>query len=419
MKKFITSLYPLFLIIIASLIMRLVIATNLEKIPLQNDDALKYQEWGMVAVTQSIESTYSQRFVRIGVNNQPPGTVYINAGVYTLSQSLGDEMYSLMMKIPSIVSDIVLSLLIFLVVAKYSQKKYAYIALSLYIFNPIVIYNSVVWGQIDSINNLIFYTSLMCLLYKKYFLTILLFALSIFIKLSLLPLLPLLIALTLKSMGKEYRRMLLYLVCAISALIVLTLPISTEPGGWLIDFVKNNSGGELQHITNYTFNFWAVLFNPDAFALVPKSSEVYFGQKLSLWAYALFAVFYLPILWIILRSKKVDPQLIFLTSALTCFAMFLFLPRMHERYLYPFFPLMATYIGLKNRYYIEYLALTILNFLNLYIVYHPTEFLPTILTSTIAHSKARLAISLITTFTFFELYAQSIYTYLKQVHKAK
>lgn len=418
--KFVASYYPLLLIILVSIVIRILIGMYLLNTPKQNEDALKYQDWGKIANTTSVASTYTAQFVKIGINNQPPGTVYISSAIYFLTHNLEkDYAYSLMMKIPAMLSDIILATLIFLVVARHSQKKHAYIAVSLFLFNPIVIYNSSVWGQIDAINNLFFYIALFCLLSKKYFLTILFFTFSIYIKLSLLPLLPLIVLLTLKSMGGEYRRMVLYLVGAASALIVLTLPISSEPGLWLIEFVKNNSYGELQHITNYTFNFWAVIFNPDAFVLIPKASEIYWGQPLEIWAYILFLIFYTPILWIVYKSKKVDAPLIFLMSALTCFAMFLFLPRMHERYLYPVFPLLATYIGLKNRYYIEYLVLTGLNFLNLYVVYHPTDFLPTFLTDTIARSKARLAISLATTVTFFELYGQSVYAYFKQTHKSK
>ncbi len=419
MKKFIIACYPLLLIIFTSIVLRILIGAYLQNIPTQNDDAKRYQEWGSVGAATNVSNAYSKALAT-GPNNQPPGMTYITVGVYKFTENINQQNnYALAMKIPAILSDIILGILIFIVVAKYSKKKYAYVASALFLLNPVVIYNSTVWGQTDSLNNLFFYASLVLLLSKKYFLTILFFALALFIKLSLLPLLPLIVLLTLKSMGGEYRRMVMYLVGAASTLILLTLPISSEPGGWLIEFVKNNSSGELQHITNYTFNFWAVIFNPDAFALVPKASKIYWGQPLEIWAYTLFLIFYLPILWIVFRTKKIDAPLIFLASALTCFAMFIFLPRMHERYLYPVLPLLATYIGLKNRYYIEYLILTGLNFLNLYVVYHPTDFLPTYLANIIAHSKARLGISLITTFTFFELYGQSMYASFKNIQQKK
>ena len=44
---------------------------------------------------------------------------------------------------------------------------------------------------------------------------------------------------------------------------------------------------------------------------------------------------------------------------------------MHERYLYPLFPLFAIYVGLKGKFLFIFIALSILNFINLYLVWHP------------------------------------------------
>jgi hypothetical protein len=51
---------------------------------------------------------------------------------------------------------------------------------------------------------------------------------------------------------------------------------------------------------------------------------------------------------------------------------------MHERYLYPLFPFLAVVVGLSGKYLKTFILFSVLNFVNLYIVWHPMKlwFLP-------------------------------------------
>src|SRR5207248_3018025 len=79
----------------------------------------------------------------------------------------------------------------------------------------------------------------------------------------------------------------------------------------------------------------------------------------------------LPIIVYSIRKKTLSAEQIFLFFTLTALSLFLFFPRMHERYVYPVFPLLAVYTGLTKKYFIIYLLLSLCNLINLYVVWHP------------------------------------------------
>jgi len=84
-------------------------------------------------------------------------------------------------------------------------------------------------------------------------------------------------------------------------------------------------------------------------------------------------------LYMISKSSKklIEKEYVFLLFSLVAFAIFLFLPKMHDRYLYPVFPLFAIFIGLtkdKKTYFVMYIVLSLLHFINLLYSWIPTYF---------------------------------------------
>jgi hypothetical protein len=73
----------------------------------------------------------------------------------------------------------------------------------------------------------------------------------------------------------------------------------------------------------------------------------------------------------IFRSKKDTPEKTFLLFATLALISFLFLPKMHERYLYPFFPLLAVSLGFSKRWLWYFVSISIVHFLNLFISWDP------------------------------------------------
>jgi hypothetical protein len=74
---------------------------------------------------------------------------------------------------------------------------------------------------------------------------------------------------------------------------------------------------------------------------------------------------------ITLNGKILKHGNMFLILTTTSLLAFLFLPRMHERYLYPVFPLLATYLGLTGKFLKLFLLLSFFHMINLLVVWHP------------------------------------------------
>jgi len=413
-SKWIKENYLILVILSAALIFRIFLAfLSTQPQYSQNADLTRYQDWGGISYHHGLANSYTPANITDGlsINNQPPGTTYLNFSVYAIHKnffSYGQESkvpITALLKLPSIASDLLIGLFIYLIVLRVRSRNFAFFASAIFLFNPVIFYNSALWGQMDAINNLFLYLSIYLLLGKKYFLATFAVFMSLFIKISLLPLLPLMLLFILKTMNFKISKFAIYVLISIGILLLLTLPISLNPFSWYLNFFLTNAKGELPYITNYAFNFWAVLFSPYYLELVPNNTELRFGLPLSVWANILFLLSYIPILIYAFKSKLTEERIINLLM-IVAFAMFLLLPRMHERYLYPFFPLLATFVGLRSKNFIFYAILSVINFINLYVVWHPFEALPASVSALIGQSKARWSFSALTTLIFVIMYLE-------------
>lgn len=372
----------------------------------ENTDVLAYRDYGRISYLYGFKETYDPKFINFGTiaNYYPPGSLYILSSSYNLdllfskaylhfshlkegeASWMNGQLIDGFIRLPSILADLIIGWLIYLIVKEKSSKTLAIIASSSFIFSPAVIYNSSFWGQTDSLNNLFFFLSLFFLSRKKYFLTILLFFTSIFTKISLLIALPML-ALIIFILVKNKRKLILYLLATGLIFYTLTIPVSANPL-WLMNLMLNTWTGAMQNITAFAFNFWWLIFNPliqfgstsnlfnfSEVRLIgsPSSQTVYFGLSLGIWAFILFATALIPFIRkiIILKEKIIKPKNIFLLFSAVALIGFIFLPRMHERYIYPLFPLLATYVGFKPKFIWFLILFNILNLINLYLVWHP------------------------------------------------
>lgn len=373
----------------------------------ENTDVLRYKDWGRIAFLHNFEETYHNTYLEFGTlaNNHPPGSLYIISGMYNLQIQVakvflkifhiaeGDAvwinvqlLYSFL-RLPSILADLTIGVIIYVIIKSRTSKKNAILGSSFFLFNPVVIYNSAFWGQMDSVNNLFFITALFLLTQKKYFFSILALLISFYVKLSLIFFIPILLIIYYLQV-KNRSKLLLSATVSVIFIIIATLPISNNPANWLYGFVTKNGLGEINNITAFAFNFWWMIFSPlvqigspdnlYTFSQVemansPLSSDSYFGFTLMQWSLFIFGILLIPILIIIIKLKReiLKVNNLFLILSLVALTAFVVLPKMHERYMYPVFPLLAVYIGLKNKFIFVFLLLSLLNFINLYMVWHP------------------------------------------------
>jgi Gpi18-like mannosyltransferase len=232
----------------------------------------------------------------------------------------------------------------------------------LFLVNPIVWYNSALWGQTDSIINFLFMLAIWFLVKKKPVLSSLSLAISVYIKISLVIFLPIFAVLFIKQRF-SFKKIFVSVALPIVFFVVLTLPFSypAEPFSWSVALYKDKVlANQLQVITANAFNIWAFLTGikerPHGQLLGPVSFQV--------WGVLLFLAAYLPLLY--KAWKRPSFETIVWVLSLSAFSAFMLLTNMHERYLYPLFPYFTILIVLNLSLLPLYITISGANLLNMY-----------------------------------------------------
>lgn len=320
--------------------------------------------------------------------NQPPGTIYISY----ISNKLYDLVYSLtwninikfktfpsgivswleisgpyqILKLFYILSDLILGIIIYKLINKISNNpSLGKLGLMLFIFNPSVIYNSSVWGQTDSLVNLFSTLGIYFFLQNNLFFGLLSLILSIYIKPSLLTILPGIIIFILVKYRKGLLKLIIDLCVCILIIAILSFPITPtnkRPLTFLFYIYKDTVfKQQLPVKTANAFNLWGLIygFNPqhDFIKLGPLTYQnwgLIFGGSIYL------------VLCLIQIKRKPNSRVLLWSLMLQSFTSFVFFTRMHERYLYPtiviFSILVPLYIGRLKL----FIILSAIHFVNLY-----------------------------------------------------
>ena len=308
--------------------------------------------------------------------NQPPGTMYMFAGVRKLFEFVFNivwqinikvpafpsvvvsyfetNLYPALLKLPAILCDLGISYLII----KITKKNWLGLV---WLYNPVVFYNSAVWGQYDAVINFFGLLSFYLLTKKKLLFSMLLMALSFYIKASLLIFAPIwfVFALTQRYKLKDWAVSALVVT---SVIFILTLPFSKgNVFVWLYElYTKKIFVAQLHVITANAFNIWATIAGiherPDSLPFLLLNYKT--------WGTLLFGIFYIPLLVKLYKNK--NEKTLFYTLALAAFSSFILMTNMHERYLYPLFPYLTILLGLTNLSFWYYLGVSLISLLNLY-----------------------------------------------------
>ena len=311
--------------------------------------------------------------------NQPPGTIYIFALVRKLYEFLfsifwwinikvppfpsilmtwvEDYLYIALLKLPSVLADLGIAALIY----KMLDKKYAFRGSIFWLFNPVVIYNSAIWGQTDSIISFFGLFAFYLLLTKKLVWAVVAFALCLYIKLSLAIFAPIFVIMALRQKYevKDYVKAVIFSLVIIG---VLTLPFShREPFGYLYKIYTDKVLTQQLHvITANAFNIWAALTGIHE----QPHTLPFLGLTYQYWGDILFAIFFVPILFLV--YKKQNMEVVVIGLMLTAFSSFMFLTNMHERYLYPVFPFLTILVVKQRKLLPVFIGVSLISLLNLY-----------------------------------------------------
>lgn len=346
----------LFAVMAAALLIRLFTASIYEGWP--NDiSANKY--WAKEAA-KGISSFYSSVWC-----DYPPLFVYVLSTIGKLSNLPWLSGYfTLLIKLPSILADIVTATIIYRIAAKQGLKPAVSIAAAAaYAFHPAVFINSTIWGQVDSFFTMLIVTALFLLMNKKFEVSAVFFAASLLMKPQAVFFFPVLLFALIKE-----RKLIKFATVAASGLItviIIILPFAfrQEPF-WIINLYLNTMK-EYSFATMNAFNLFSLIG-----ANFKDGSQVPFLFSYNTWGILFDISIVMIAAYFYIKSKH--PAIPVAVSILLNAGAFIFSVKMHERYLYPVIALsiiLLLYFRDK-RFYLIFTGFSITVFANIHILFY-------------------------------------------------
>ena len=277
------------------------------------------------------------------------------------------EYFIGLFKLPAIIFDLLLAYLLYRITKKlWIKSNNKPIMASIFIlFNPIFIYASSLWGQIESFVLFFFLLSLDYLINRKNLLiSSILFTLSIVVKPVDFIFLPIYGLYIIKNYSMK--KIILSLLSSLGLFYIIYLPfyktgsIITYP---LVSFYQRvMTSLSISYVTNSAFNFWGMF--PSLIGV--KESQLLFNiisyQYLGLIMVGLIC---LSIVFKYLKESINNSQLFYLLF-LTGYTMIMFLTKMHERYFIHLLPLALLTFFYSKKFKPWLIYITIFSFINLY-----------------------------------------------------
>lgn len=266
--------------------------------------------------------------------------------------------YEILMKLPATLADLALGFLIFKLVREEKSPKYALLAAGLFLFNPLTFFLSSVWGQIDSFFALFLFLSVYFLIKKKEALAFIFLAISFLIKPQVILFLPLFF-LYLRSLKSALSLLVMFII----TVFVLSLPFFPHDPIFGLAKLILKSASTYPYTSLFAMNFWGI------FGTWKPDTTLFLNLSCQIWGLFFLALGVILALVSFLRKKRL--LALYLSSSLIILALFMLPTRVHERWLYPFFPFFLILAARLNnwKFWLIYALLSIINFLNLYFVY--------------------------------------------------
>ncbi len=287
-------------------------------------DVGTYQAWALRMADVGPARTYEAGYFL----DYPPGYLYALWAASSLARAVGadGDGLRLIVETAPLIADFLLGFLIFAMVRRSKRPHLAWAGTLLFALNPGLLFDTLAWGQSDSVPALLMFLSMLMVADSEYEIGWGLAAFAVLVKPQALMLLPVLGLWTLlkANVGQWMRSAAAFLAVALLGIAPFQIG---HPWSWI--FSLYSSTAAYYHETSVNaFNFMALiggLRQADSTTLVGVS---YFTIGMSLLALLFAWIGYL--VW-----RKPSPERLNLGILLALFGSFMFAPRMHERYLYP------------------------------------------------------------------------------------
>ncbi len=292
-------------------------------------DVSSYESWALDMVRRG-----PARIYRLGYFlDYPPGYLYALwlAGLAASTVRASGTLLRVIVETPALVADFILALVTYAIVRRRNASggRAAIVAMLLVALNPALLFDTVVWGQSDSVLTALMLLSTAMALDSEFELAWGIAALGVLVKPQGLMFLPVLGFFTVLNarLPQWWRSALSFIAVGLIAVIPFQMGHSWR---WLFDLYRSTAAYYHETSVN-AFNLMALiggLRQPDSAALFGAGPVSIFvlGMALLVPLYA-FATY---VIW---RRRSAEGLLFGAFIAL--FGFFMLAPRMHERYMYP------------------------------------------------------------------------------------
>ena len=318
-------------------------------------DVGNFSAWGAFAVNHGFGQMYKQGYFI----DYPPGYMYPLYILTALNNLFGFEYgsvpYMAVIKLPAMIADFGCAALLYKMTYKKQGKGFAQFAALAFLFMPVVITNSSIWGQIESWFILFVAISIWYAYNSKTIPAAISFAYALAIKPQAILFGPVLLFYIIKT--KSIREFFKAAGTGLISFYIMVLPFLANPLdiGWLVKLYPS-SMGTYQYLCVNAYNTYYMLgLNWADSALFPQGAVVNF---------VIIALSVAVTGFVILKNK--DKTSFFATAAVPVSLMFCFCTMMHERYIWPamFFTLAAWAVSGKKTYLVFSLIIGTLNQFN-------------------------------------------------------
>lgn len=327
-----------------------------------NNDIYNFLTWVVSINDKGFMGLYERDFSPWAQANYPPVLNYLyflcdKLGHFIFGSNIPMNILASFYKLPSMIAETFLAAYLF----TRRQKLVALVIL----LNPAIWYNTMFWGETDGIVASVGFLSILILTNNKIILGLLLYSLALLIKQPAVIYLPVIgLYIFKKATVKSF---LIGVILSVVFIWVSFLPLNNQnPLIYPITFyLQTLSLPPYQHLGSVNaFNFWYLL----GFNLM--SDDTTYFLTINQWGLVLAFIFVVILLVKFFKQKHIDMLQVSTVIGLCNFAIFLFLTRVHERYIFPALIFLIP-LAIKNKVnFIPYSIISIISFIDLFWVWH-------------------------------------------------
>ncbi len=349
-----------------------------------NDDLNVHQEWGRVFEVTNANYFYFFKGWIYSFPTQPPLTSWMFHFAYEIYQFLHpafaqmhntihlppgflvkyfyDNGYYLLLKLPAIIADLGLAVVIYEVVKNIKPKK-SLMAAAFYIFNPVTIFLSGIWGQTESVIAFFGTLAFMALASKRVEVAIPLFFVSLYFKPTWGVFIPLFLFLLVLA-RPNIKNIILGLIISLVIFLISTMPFSGKDIiGFTRDTVLNNmlpTAKGTSRASVSAFNLHSVIYKIDT-DLADDRKVVITPNAFGLIAYLFINFVTMKWLW----KKDINKTNVLTAIFVIGAGSFMFMANMLERYIFIAFPAMVMLMFIDKKVVFWGIVMNVVIFLNL------------------------------------------------------